>query len=162
LFVALGEAPKRVTTTETVVSTYAATTTITESLTVPVIGPPTMTVNGSLYYADNVTMDISGGNPGYLHFQNTSVTFLGVKFDTYCPPSYGGCPVTTGTTIMAQTSMSIGAIRVNATFPDDSTETMNAVIGDLDYVFLLSRHGNPQTGVLVVYSGGYKAYLLVS
>jgi hypothetical protein len=128
---------------------------------------PTMTVNGSLYYFDDVSSDITVGNPGYSFFHNASVTFLGVKFVTYCPPTYGGCPVPSGTTITTATTMFLGAIRLNATFADKSTETFGAVIGDDPYVFAFSRHSDPQAGVLVVYStngstGGYKAYLLVS
>jgi len=146
----------------TVTSVSTTTTTTTGSLTVPVINSPTMNVNGSLYYADNVSMDISVGNPGYSYFHNGSVTFLGVKFETYCPPSYGGCPLPAGVTETKVTTVTIGLIRLNATFPDKSTETIDGLIGTIDYFYVFSHHSNPQAGILIVYSNGYKAYLLVS
>jgi hypothetical protein len=123
---------------------------------------PTMTVNGSLYYSDDITSDITIGFPGYSFFHNSSVTFLGVKFETDCPPSYGGCPVPPGVTETTVTTMMIGAIRLNATFADKSTESISALIGDDDYIFAFTHHTGPQAGVLIVYSGGFKAYLLVS
>jgi hypothetical protein len=92
-----------------------------------VTSAPTMTVNGSLYYADNISKDISVGNPGDSYFLNGSVTFLGVKFETLCPPSYSGCPVPPGTTITTYTTMYIGAIRLNATFPDSRRGQLDGV-----------------------------------
>ena len=128
----------------------------------PITNAPKMLVNGSLYYADDITSDITIGFPGYSFFHNTSVTFLGVRFETYCPPSYGGCPIPPGVTETTVTTMMIGAIRLNATFADKSTESINALIGDDDYIFAFTHHAGPQAGVLIVYSGGFKAYLLVS
>jgi hypothetical protein len=128
----------------------------------PITNAPKMLVNGSLYYADDITSDITIGFPGYSFFHNASVTFLGVRFETYCPPSYGGCPVPPGVTETTVTTMTIGAIRLNATFPDKSSEFISAPIGDDDYIFTFMHHTNPQAGVLIVYSEGFKAYLLVS
>jgi hypothetical protein len=129
----------------------------------PPTNAPTMVVNGSLYYADDITSDITIGFPGYSYFHNASVTFLGVKFETYCPLSYEGCPAPPGTTrTVTYTTMSLGVIGLNATFPDKSTEYISATIGDDDYVFAFTHHTGPQAGVLIVYNGGFKAYLLVS
>jgi len=127
---------------------------------------PTMTVNGSLYYADDVSSDITLGGPGYSYFHNASVTFLGVTFETYCPPSDSGCPVPSGTTITSTTTVMLGLIRFSATFPDGTTETMNAVIGDATYVYVFSRHTDPQAGILISITYGKtttaEVYLLVS
>lgn len=123
----------------------------------------TTTVNGSAYYADNMTSDITVGNPGYSYFLNGSVTFMGVKFATICPPIYAGCPIPPGTTVTTQETVGAGAIRLNLTFPDGSNETIGGVIGDITYFFVFSHHANPQAGILIVYtSSGYKSYLLVS
>ena len=124
---------------------------------------PTMTVNGSSYYADNITSDITMGFPGYSYFDNASVTFLGVKFETYCPLSYEGCPAPPGTTrTITYTTMSLGIVGLNITFPDKITEHISAPIGDDDYIFAFTHHTDPQAGVLIVYNGGFEAYLLVS
>jgi len=56
-------------------------------------------VNGSYFWADDVSKDIVIGMPGHSYFLNTSVTFDGVTFTTICPPIYSGCPVPTGTTL---------------------------------------------------------------
>jgi hypothetical protein len=126
-------------------------------------GASTATVNGSAYYADNITGDISVGNPGFSYFLNGSVTFMGVKFATICLPIYGGCPVPPGTTVTNQETVAIGAISLSATFPDKTNETVGGVIGDITYFFVLSHHASPQAGILIVYtSSGYKSYLLVS
>src|SRR5271169_1023049 len=103
-----------------------------------------ITVNGSQYYADDVSTNVSVGNPGYSFFHNASMTFLGVKFETYCPPSFSGCPIPAGTTITTATTMFLGAIRLNTTFPDKSAETIGGVIGDIIYFFVFSHHINPQ------------------
>jgi hypothetical protein len=148
-----------VTTIESLIST--STTTVTQSFT----GSGSnfmMNLNGSLYYADNVTTDFTAGSPGYSFFHNASVTFQGVTFQTYCPPADAGCPPPPGATVTVTGEMTIGAVRLNATFPDYDTETMAAPIGDSNYVLLLSHHTDPQAGILIVYSDGYKAYLLVS
>jgi len=129
----------------------------------PATNAPTMLVNGSLYYADNITSDITIGFPGYSYFNNASVTFLGVKFETYCPLSYEGCPAPPGTTrTITYTTMSLGVVGLNMTFLDKSTEYISALIGDDDYIFAFTHHTDPQAGVLIIYDGGFKAYLLVS
>ncbi|MGD0395696.1 MAG: hypothetical protein ABSB26_02140 [Nitrososphaerales archaeon] len=129
-----------------------------------------MNVNGSYFWADDVSKDIVVGMPGYSYFLNTSVTFDGVAFTTICPPIYHGCPVPSGTTTQSQTQTTLwdGAIRFNMTFPDKSSETVGNVIGDSIYMFVLSQH-YPKAGILVEYvndfphnSVGYAMFLLVS
>jgi hypothetical protein len=127
-----------------------------------------MNVNGSYYWADDVSKDIVVGMPGYSYFLNTSVTFDGVTFTTICPPIYSGCPVPTDTTIQNQTIVMAGAIRFNMTFPDKSTETAAEIIGDSIYSYVLSNH-SPRAGMLIEYvndyphnSVDYSVFLLVS
>jgi hypothetical protein len=126
-----------------------------------------MQVNGSFYWADDVSKDTVIGMPGYSYFKNTSVTFDGVKFQTICAPIYSGCPIPAGVTITQETVMA-GAISFNMTFPDGSTETSGSVIGDSIYTFILSQH-NPKAGMLIEYVNdypnspvGYAVFLLVS
>ena len=125
-------------------------------------------VNGSYYWADDVSKDIVVGMPGYSYFLNASVTFDGVTFKTICPPVYSGCPVPTGTTVQNQTIVVAGAIRFSMTFPDKSTETTGEVIGDSIYSYVLSEH-SPRAGMLIEYvndfprdSADYAVFLLVS
>lgn len=113
-----------------------------------------MKVNGSFYWADDVSRDISIGAPGYSYFLNGSVTFDGVKFQTICPPIYSGCPVSPGTTVQSQTILLAGAIRFSMTFPDGSTETTGQVIGDSTYTYVISQH-YPRAGMLIEYVNDY-------
>ncbi len=131
----------------------------------------TMNVNGSLFYADNISGDMVVQNPGYAYFMNGSVTFDGVKFETICLPNYSGCPIPAGTVQnQTRTVPGAGAITIKMTFPDKNTETRGEVIGDSTYVFVLSQHANPRAGVLIEYIEynyphnfpPYKAFLLVS
>ena len=144
-----------------------ATTVSISSLTTTVAGNPTTNVNGSLYYSDDVSSDTTVGFPGYSYFHNTSVTFRGVKFQTYCPPSFIGCPAFTGTTTTTYTytTASAGVMFLTVTFPDKTNQTVSAIIGDDDYIFAFTHHDNIQAGFLVVYStsaaGGFKVFLLI-
>lgn len=158
-----------VTTTHTSPSVSTVTTTYT-SLSISHSKVFLMEVNGSLYYADDVSEDISVGAPGYSYFLNGSVAFSGVKFETICPPIYAGCPIPSGTTIQNQTIVYAGAIRLNVTFSDGNTETIGGVIGDSTYMFVLSQHAYPRAGILIEYVTynypnnfpPYHAFLLVS
>jgi len=121
------------------------------------------TVNGSSFSADNVTGDITVGNPGYSYFLNGSVTFMGVTFATICLPVYAGCPIPPGTSATSQETVGAGAISLNVRFPDGTNETIGDVIGPTIHFFVLSHHANPQAGILIVdTTSGYKSYLLVS
>ncbi len=126
---------------------------------------PTMEVNGLLYYADNVTSDVVIQIPGYSYLLNGSVTFLGVRFTTICPPQVEGCPAP-GSTVTNQSSISAiagGAIRLSLTFPDGTNETIGGEPGPgYPSFFILSQHADPQAGILLFTSGPDKAYLLVS
>lgn len=157
LFFAFGQVTK----TETTTVTTTSTATLLNSTQVP-----TMTVNGSLYYADDVSTDMTLGGPGYSFFHNASVTFLGVTFETYCPPSDSGCPVPPGTTVTTTTTVFLSLIRFNATFPDGITETVSGVIGDATYVYFFSQHTDPQAGIVISINYGKtttaEVYLLVS
>lgn|GEM_PF-555930 len=121
-------------------------------------------VNGSYFWADDVSKDIVVGMPGYSYFLNGSVTFDGVNFQTICPPIYRGCPGSNS----SSTIVLAGAIRFNMTFPDKSTETTGEVIGDTIYSYVLSNH-SPRAGMLIEYvndyphnSVDYAVFLLVS
>lgn len=108
-----------------------------------------MNVNGSYYYADDISRDIVVMNPGYSYFLNGSVLFDGVEFETICSPTYSGCPTQTNTT--KSTTVLAGAFRFSMAFPDGSDETVGSIIGDLTYVFALSQHTSPRAGILVEY-----------
>jgi hypothetical protein len=91
---------------------------------------------------------------------------MGVSFATYCPPNYSGCPVPKNYTTTTQTitTMTIGAMRFfNMTFPDKAVEVAGDVIGDSQYVLILSNHSNPKAGMLIQYISnyGYTVLLLV-
>jgi hypothetical protein len=129
-----------------------------------VVSVSTTRVGGSAFYTDNVTSDISVGNPGYSYFLNGSVAFMGVEFATICPPIYAGCPIPAGGNMSSQQALYAGAIRLNVAFRDGTNETIGDVIGET-YTVSLSQHTNPRAGILIVYtdsSPGYKSYLLVS
>lgn len=127
-----------------------------------VVSASTTRVGGSAYYTDNVTGDISVGNPGYSYFLNGSVTFMGVRFQTLCPPIYAGCPVPPGANATSQEPLYAGAIRLNVSFPDGTNETIGDVIGETTSYFL-SQHSTPRAGFLIVDTRfGYRSYLLVS
>ena len=134
----------------TVASTFASTSTTTLS-TAYVFKSRVfaMDVNGTLFYADDVSNDTRVENPGYSYFTNGSVTFDGVKFEMVCPPSYNGCPAKAG--VNQTVTLLAGAFRFNMTFPDGASETGGNVIGDLTYVFALSPHSTPRAGILIEY-----------
>jgi hypothetical protein len=124
-----------------------------------------MTVNGSSYNYDNVTADTTVGAPGYSYFHNSSVSFFGIEFTTYCPPVDIGCPSTSSTT--TYTTVSLGIISIGVHFQDGTNKTVSVVIGDSAYAFGFTHYGGLTAGVLVTYSGNehwslYKVYLLVS
>ncbi len=127
-------------------------------------GTTVMKVNGSSYCAVDVSSDTVVGNPGFSYFVNGSVTFMGVRFQTYCPPNYSGCPVPPNytTTTQTLTTVSIGDMRFNMTFPDGKVEVAGNVIGDSSSVLMLSRHVNPMAGMLIQAKPyGYSVFLLV-
>jgi len=112
-----------------------------------------MSVNGSYYWADDVSKDIVIGSPGYSYFLNGSIIFDGVKFETICPPTYQICP---GSNSSAVTALA-GAIRFNMTFPDGITETTGNVIGDSIIMYVLSQHV-PKAGIFIEYVNDYATY----
>ena len=125
-------------------------------------------VNGSYFWADDVSKDIVVGLPGYSYFLNTSITFDGVTFTTICPSVYSGCPIPTGTTLQNRMTVTLGVIKFNMTFPDKTTETTGEAIGDSIYSYVLSDH-SPRAGMLIEYvndyphnSVDYAVFLLVS
>jgi hypothetical protein len=150
-------------------STLTRTSTVTSTAQTDGGGEAFLTkVNGSYYWTDDVSRDITIGMPGYSYFHNGSVAFDGVRFATVCPPIYVGCPVAAGTTATTSVTVMAGAISFNMTFPDKSTETDGGVVGDSTYVLLLSTH-TPKAGMLIEwvndYSGNgvdYAVFLLVS
>lgn len=122
-----------------------------------------MSVNGSLYRAEDVSNDIAVQDQAYAHFLNGSVTFSGVKFETICPSYYSGCPG--GSPNQVKTEVGLAAIEFNMTFPDGIVEAAGMVIGvvgESSYMFVLSHHTGPRGGILYEYVGSYKVFLLVS
>jgi hypothetical protein len=157
------------TTTTTITNAATSTTTITSSgvpntriVTAYYCGAESelMSINGSTYCTYDVSRDTVVGNPGYSYFVNGPVNFMGVQFTTYCPPNYAGCPVPANYTTTTTTTMLIGAMRFNMTFPDKAVEVAGDVIGDSHYVLMLSNHANPKAGMLIQYisNNGYTGY----
>ena len=125
-----------------------------------------LSMNGSTFCANDISSDIAIENPGYSYFLNQSVDFMGIKFVTWCPAEYAGCPGQSGGSSETQTMLYASAIRVNITFPDKSSETIGAVIGDTSHLLLISKHANPHAGLSIQlvsngYSTGYRVLLLV-
>jgi hypothetical protein len=122
-----------------------------------------MTVNGSQYYADNVTKIMNTQGTTF-HFNNGSVTFLGVEFQTICTDYSSGCPgVPPPPANTTYTLPSGPGIALNVTFPDHSSEMI--VFPIVVHFYAFSSHPNPRAGVLFVYANsgsGIKSYLLVS
>jgi hypothetical protein len=162
--------------TQTTTVSTVQTTTLVSTTTLPATyvnkGVFIMNVNGSFYYADDVSSDIEVDNPGYAHFHNASVTFDGVKFETICPQEYSGCPEPAGNKTV-QTQVWMGVYEFNMTFPNGTTETTQGFIGDSTYTFALSNHASPRAGILIEYieynypnnllgNGPYHTFLLVS
>jgi hypothetical protein len=152
--------------TTTVVSTATLAGTVTEGVFI-------INVNGSLYYADDVSSDTAIPNPGFLYFLNTSVSFDGVKFVTICPEGYEPCPVPQNQTVIQMTLPPMSLYQFRMTFRDGTSEIAGNVIGDSTYTFALSSHVSPRAGMLIEYvrynyasnptgNGPYDTFLLVS
>jgi hypothetical protein len=106
-----------------------------------------MNVNGSFYYADDISSDIVVQNPGYTYFRNASVTFDGVRFDTVCPQEDLGCPVPVGNETTQTVTVMAGVYQFEVTFPNGTTVTTGNVIGDSNYTYAMSNGA----GMLIEY-----------
>jgi hypothetical protein len=150
LFLTIGQASKSRT-----ASTTSGTATVNTS---------TVTVNGSQYYADNVTKIMNTQGTTF-HFNNGSVTFLGVEFQTICTDYSSRCPgVPPPPANTTYTLPSGSGITLNVTFPDHNSERIAFPIL-VHYLYAFSNHTNPRAGILFVYANsgsGIKSYLLVS
>jgi hypothetical protein len=104
-------------------------------------------VNGSLYYADDISSDTVVQNPGYTYFRNTSVAFDGVKFETVCPQEDLGCPVLAGNKTTQTVTVMLGVYQFKMTFPNGTTVTTGSAIGDLTYTYAISNGA----GMLIEY-----------
>ncbi len=124
-----------------------------------------MTVNGSQYYADNVTKIMNTQGTTF-HFDNGSVTFLGVEFQTICTDYSSGCPGVPPPPANTTYTLPSGAgITLNVTFPDHTSERIAGAFPILVHFYAFSNHINPQAGILIVYANAgsdIKSYLLVS
>jgi hypothetical protein len=176
----VGASNQRTTTSVSITTVTTSITTVTTSITAASTAYANkssvfvMNVNGSFYYADDISSDVVVQNPGYAYFRNASVTFDGVKFVAICPQGYSGCPVPSGnTTTQTVTQILISVYKFNMTFPDSTTETTLGFIGDATYTFALSNHVSPRAGMLIEYieynypnnlsgNGPYHTFLLVS
>ncbi len=119
------------------------------------------TVNETTFCSDDVSNDIVVQNPGgYAYFLNGSIIFMGVNFTSICPQGYYGCPGMSGTKQV--TTMSVGVVRLDLTFPDQTTETIGGIIGINYFLTLLSTHANPRAGIMLLDThSGYQVFLLV-
>jgi hypothetical protein len=156
-YLAVSSGRQASTATETLSSTTVAT---------PTVKSPTLVVNGSTYRDDNVTKIMNTQGMTF-HFDNGSVTFLGVEFQTVCTDYASGCPGVPPPPANTTVTLATGAgITLNVTFPDDSSEVIGGGFPLVPvYFHAFSQHTDPQAGILVVYtdsSPGYKSYLLVS
>ena len=119
-----------------------------------VAGAQTMAVSGTEFCSVEVTNDTVLGNPGYSYFKNGSISFMGVTFQTICPPGGMGCPGVTSRTA----TMFSGEMRFTMTFPDHTNETAWGITGVDPYVPILSVHSNPKAGMLIE-DEGYDAQM---
>ena len=108
-----------------------------------------------------------GRGTGTFHFNNGSVTFLGVEFQTICTDYASGCPGVPPPPANTTYTVATGAgITLNLTFPDHSSEVIAGAFPLVPvYFHAVSQHTNTQAGILIVYadsSPSYKSYLLVS
>ena len=117
--------------------------------------------NGTTFCIDDVSNDTVVQNPGgYTYFRNISIVFMGINFTTICPQGFYGCPGTSNNSEV--TTMAAGALRVNLTFPDKTTESIGGIIGINYNLTLLSTHSNPRAGIMLLDThSGYDVYLLV-
>ncbi|QQG48615.1 MAG: hypothetical protein HY247_07715 [archaeon] len=140
---------------------------------IPGRGPTTSTqgekqfyieVAGTLYFAEEVSDLMVFQQEGFTYIKNTSITFVGVKFQTLCSVTDSVCP--TGTVTTTSNSSALGAfIRFRMTFPGGAQEIATESIGGLNYAPATSAHTDPSAGILVEYlnkSHSYKAFLLVT
>jgi hypothetical protein len=137
----------------TLVVSTTTTTTVTSRYT-PVVNNEVflMQVNGSYYWADDVSKDTEVGLPGYSFFYNGSITFDGVRFTTICPPNYLGCPNPYGNVTSTATVL-MGVMSFTMTFPDKTTE--NGFMFTTETPCYYISHHSPRAGMLVEYVGGY-------
>lgn len=125
-----------------------------------------LSMNGSTFCAIDISSDIAIENPGYSYFLNQSVDFMGIRFVTWCPSAYAGCPGQSNGSSETQTALYTSAIRMSITFPDRTSETIGAVIGDASHLLLISKHTDPHAGLSIQfvsngYSASYRVLLLV-
>jgi len=104
-----------------------------------------MTVNNVEFCTDDVSNDTVVGNPGNGYFENGSVSFMGVTFQTICPPGGMGCPGVTSATA----TMFSGEMKFTMTFPDHTNETVWELTGTDPYIDMLSVHSNPRAGMVI-------------
>ena len=124
-----------------------------------------MEAAGSLFYAVEATDDVHFQSSGYAYFSNSSITFMGVKFQTICPSSILGCPNPSGNTTQTSASISGALIWFTMKFSDGKSETTTKAIGSPLYVPIISTHVSPKAGIIVEYfpaNKSYRAFLLVS
>lgn len=123
------------------------------------------TVNGTTYYADNVTSIMVTSLS--FHFKNESVMFDGINFQTICTTYAGGCPgVSAPPPGVIVVYPSGPGITLNVTFPHNNSQTIGGgfpIVPVYFHAFTLDT--NPQAGILIVRSNSsaeFKSYLLVS
>ena len=136
------------------------------TVTTATVNAPTLVVNGSTYHDDNATKIMNTQGMTF-HFDNGSVTFLGVEFQTVCTGYASGCPGVPPPPANTTVTLATGpGITLNLTFPDRSSEMIEGAFPMVPlYFHAFSQHTDPQAGILIVYtdsSPSYKSYLLVS
>src|SRR5208283_3510113 len=111
-----------------------------------------MDVNGSYYWADDVSKDIVIGSPGYSYFLNGSVAFDGVNFQTICPSVYRDCPGSNA----SSTIVWAGVIQLKMTFPNGTNETVGrAGLFTAIPTYVLSVNSTQRAGMLIEYVNDY-------
>ena len=112
-------------------------------------------LNGTAYYADFVSPEITFQNSGVGRFTNGSISFRGVNFEIQ---------------VKNQTALSPPDVEVNMSFPDGTSYAVEVAYGTTPFGFAV-QHIDPTAGVLVTgggcpilpaYCPPYLIYLLVS
>lgn len=106
-------------------------------------------INGTSFCTMDVTNQLEFAIPGYSQLA-APVTFMGVTFQTYCPPNLGPCAGRPNRQI--STAVGVGVLLFNLTFSDGHGESAFTY---LPYygppLYILSKHSTPRAGFSVAY-----------
>lgn len=114
-------------------------------------------VNGTRYSCLDVTAKVDFASPGYSLLKNP-VTFLGIGFQTICPPGISNCG--NQSLVVGQSSnttvIRLAVISLNITFADNNVSNVFALfpLHQGAPTVALANHGSSKAGVLLEYSPG--------